>query len=175
MKRQAGWMLLVPLLAFAPLSSGHAQLSAQGGPIDYSAEAQDWRAEERTLVLSGNVDVIQDDTRLQADTVSLILRPEQAAGQSGQGQPSSDDVQRIIAEGDVHLTRVDQRIRGDMAVYDDDADTVTFTGNVIVATRDLVSRGELLVYEVSTGIARMNPNRRPGERVKGRFNSAPAE
>ncbi|MBY0448757.1 MAG: hypothetical protein K2P95_08705 [Hyphomonadaceae bacterium] len=170
MKRQAGWMFLAPLLAFTPLDSGRAQLSAQGGPIDYSAEAQDWRAEERTLVLSGNVDVIQDDTRLQADTVSLILHPEQAAGQRGQG-PTSDDVQRIIAEGDVHLTRVDQRIRGDVAVYDDEADTVTFTGNVIVATKDLVSRGELLVYEVSTGVARMNPNRRPGERVKGRFNS----
>lgn len=174
MKHKAGWVILALLLALAPLSPGRAQLSAQGGPIDYSAEAQDWRAEERTLVLSGNVDVIQDDTRLQADTVSLILRPEQAARPAGEG-PSSDDVQRIIAEGGVHLTRQDQRIRGDMAVYDDDADTVTFTGNVIVATKDLVSRGELLVYEVTTGIARMNPNRRPGERVKGRFNATPQE
>jgi lipopolysaccharide export system protein LptA len=168
-------MLLAPALVLAAAGSAQAQLSAKRGPIDYSAEGQEWRAEERTLVLTGNVDIVQDDTRLRADTVSLILRPEQSTPRPAGEGPGADDVQKIIAQGDVHLTRVDQHIRGDEAVYDDDADTVTFTNNVIIATKDLVSRGELLVYEVASGVARMNPNRRPGERVKGRFNAKPQE
>ena len=126
-----------------------------------------------TTVLFGNVDIVQDDTRLQANTVTLYInRSGTSAAPAGGGDDFNvDDLKKIVAEGDVFLVRGDQITRGDRAVYDGLTRSVTFTGNVIAATADAVTRGNVLVYEIDTSIARMNPDRRPGQRVQGRVNA----
>lgn len=160
--------LCAPLLFGATAS---AQLSSQGGPIYYSADSQDLNDKDGTTVLFGNVDIVQDDTRLQANVVTLFAR--KAPGDRPNGSDFDvEDLERIIAEGDVFLVRADQVTRGDRAVYDDTSRTVTFTGNVIAATADAVTRGSTLIYEIDTGVARMNPDRRPGQRVQGRVNTS---
>jgi len=150
-------------------------LSQTGGPIYYSADAQDINDKDGTTVLFGNVDIVQDDTRLQANTVTLFASKTPSGSAPGGGEDFDvEDLQRIVAEGDVFLVRGEQVTRGDRAVYDSATNTVTFTGNVIAATADAVTRGNLLVYEIDTGIARMNPDRRPGQRVQGRVNASKA-
>jgi lipopolysaccharide export system protein LptA len=55
-----------------------------------------------------------------------------------------------------------QRVRGDNAVYNKGADTVTMTGDVVAAQAQNVLRGEKVVIKVSTGDATVVSN------VKGR-------
>lgn len=159
-------LLAATLLSAAVAGDANGQLSNSGGPFTYSADLLNYLEKENQLVLIGNVDVVQDDTRLQADRLTLFLRDADGAAQATVG---ADDIERILAEGDVHLVRGEQITRGDQAIYDAATDTVTFTGNVVAANKDLVTRGQTLVFEVSTGIARFNPNRQPGQRVQGRF------
>ena len=47
------------------------------------------------------------------------------------------------------------------------ADSVTFTGNVVVSSADNVIRGETLVLQVGTGRTLLSPAAKPGERVQG--------
>lgn len=142
-----------------------AQLSEQGGPISYSADNLEYFDEQRRLVLTGDVDIVQDDSRLRGDRVTLFFSSTSAGGQgSGLG---SGDIERMIAEGDVYYVRPAQSARGNRAVYETAADAVTFTGNVVVASDDNVIRGETLVLSIGSRRTVIRPN--AGERVRGVF------
>ena len=73
----------------------------------------------------------------------------------------------MIAEGEVYYVRPQQSARGNRAVYEVSSDSVTFTGNVVVASDENVIRGETLVLEVGSRRTSIRPN--SGERVRGVF------
>jgi lipopolysaccharide export system protein LptA len=153
-------LALFVAVATAPAS---AQLSARGGPISYSADNLEYMDGNRQLVLTGNVDVVQDDSRLQSDKLTLFFK----AGASGGNALGTGDIDRIVAEGKVYYVRPDQKARGDRAVYETASDSVTFTGNVVVASDENVIRGETLVLEISGGRTTIRPG--SGARVQGVF------
>lgn len=157
----------LPLLALAAglafAAPAQAQLSDNGGPISYSADNLEYADGQRQLVLTGDVDIVQNDARLRATRVTLYFAP----GGGGQSGLSSGDIQRMVAEGDVYYVRPTQQARGDRAVYETAADTVTFTGNVVVAGQDNVIRGETLVLNIKGGTTQIRPG--GGARVQGVF------
>ncbi|MGE3248895.1 MAG: LptA/OstA family protein [Hyphomonadaceae bacterium] len=148
----------------AMAASAHAQLSSSGGPISYSAANLEYFDGERRLVLTGDVDVVQGDARLRSDSLTLYF----AAGSGGQSGVGSGDIQRMVAEGQVYYVRPQQQARGDRAIYDVASDSVTFSGNVVVASDANVLRGETLVLEVNSGRTRMTPGANRG-RIQGVF------
>lgn len=136
-------------------SPAAAQLASGGGPISYSADNLEYFDTERRLVLTGDVDVVQGDARLRSDTLTLYFAPGSGgAGPSGVG---SGDIERMIAEGQVYYVRPQQQARGNRAVYETSSDSVTFTGNVVVASDSNVLRGERLVMQISSGRASLSP------------------
>ena len=155
--------LLIAMVA-AP---AHAQLSASGGPISYSADNLEYTDNQRQLVLTGNVDVVQSDSRLQSDKLTLFFKSAPAGARAGSNALGTGDIDRIIAEGQVYYVRPDQKARGDRAVYDTGTDSVTFTGNVVVASEENVIRGETLVLEIGGGRTTIRPS--GNGRVQGVF------
>ena len=144
-------------------SDARAQLSGGGGPISYSADNLEYTDGQRQLVLTGNVDVIQNDSRLQSDKLTLFFK----AANNGANALGTGDIDRMIAEGQVYYVRPEQKARGDRAVYEVATDSVTFTGNVVVASDENVIRGETLVLEISGGRTTLRPS--GGGRVQGVF------
>lgn len=149
--------------AFAP--SAHAQLSEGGGPVSYSADNLEYFDGERRLVLVGDVDIVQNDARLRADRITLFFSAS-TGGEQQQGL-ASGDIERMIAEGEVYYVRPAQSARGNRAVYDVSADSVTFTGNVVVASDENVIRGETLVLNITNRRTVIRPQQ--GQRVRGVF------
>src|SRR5690606_10997875 len=127
-------------------SPAHAQLSENGGPVSYSADTLEYLDGERRLVLSGDVDIVHNDARLRADRVQLFFS-QSTGNQEGQGL-ASGDIERMIADGEVYYVRPQQSARGNRAVYEVRNDSVTFTGNVVVASDENVIRGETLVLQI---------------------------
>jgi lipopolysaccharide export system protein LptA len=80
----------------------------------------------------------------------------------------------MIAEGRVFYVRPQQKARGDRAIYDTKSDTVTFSGNVVIASDDNVTRSDQVVLEVSNQRTTFRPG--AGKRVEGviRPRSTPA-
>lgn len=156
---------VLALTAAAP--AAHAQLSSDGGPIQYSADTLEYFEAENRLVLSGEVDVLQGDARLRANRLTLFFAP----GSNQSGAMGSGDINRMIAEGDVYYLRPTQQARGDRAVYETATDSVTFTGNVVVASDDNVIRGETLTLQVSAGRTTVS-SAQTGRRVQGVVNPA---
>ncbi|MGE3302544.1 MAG: LptA/OstA family protein [Hyphomonadaceae bacterium] len=151
--------------AFA--AGAQAQLASKGGPIAYSADNLEYQDGARQMVLTGNVDLVQNCARLQSNRLTLFFAPVAAGAQATNEGLSSGDVERIVAEGDVHYVRPLQKARGDSAVYDAKTDTVTFRGNVVITSAENVLRGETLVLQVGSGRSTLSPARKPGERVQG--------
>jgi lipopolysaccharide export system protein LptA len=171
MRKSALVMMAGAFLAMASLAApAHAQLSQSGGPVSYSANNLEYFDGERRLVLTGDVDVVQNDARLRADRITLFFSQSTAAAsgdQASAGGLGSGDIQRMIAEGEVYYVRPQQSARGNRAVYEVASDSVTFTGNVVVASDENVIRGETLVLEVGSRRTSIRPN--TGERVRGVF------
>lgn len=167
--RPAAYLFAAGALLTAMLSAGpaHAQLSETGGPVSYSADNLEYFDSERRLVLTGDVDIVQNDARLRADRITLFFSASSGGGQSGQGGLGSGDIERMIAEGEVYYVRPAQSARGNRAVYEVARDAVTFTGNVVVASDENVIRGETLVLQIGSRRTTIRPT--PGQRVQGVF------
>ncbi len=151
------------LIAALAAPAAHAQLSESGGPVSYSADNLEYLDGDRRLLLSGDVDIVQNDARLRADRITLFFAPSASGGQ-GIG---SGDIQRMIAEGEVYFVRPAQSARGNRAVYEVAQDVVTFTGNVVVASNENVLRGETMVLQIGSRRTTIRPQ--PGRRVQGVF------
>ncbi len=149
-------------LALGAAVPAQAQLSTSGGPISYSADNLEYIDGQRRLVLTGDVDIVQDDARIRASRVTMFFSGGGSAGLA------SGDVDRMVAEGDVYYVRPQQQARGDRAVYETSTDTVTFTGNVVMAGDGAVVRGESMVLHMNNGAAVMRPGGNGG-RVSGVF------
>jgi lipopolysaccharide export system protein LptA len=137
-------------------------------------------------VLTGDVDVVQDDARLRSDRLTLFFSqsssdpatgaaPAPAAPAPAPADPAqpqaaglgSGDIQRMIAEGEVYFVRPAQSARGNRAVYEVASDSVTFTGNVVIASEDNVIRGETMVLQIGGRRTTIRPQ--GGGRVRGVF------
>ena len=134
--------------------------------MSYSADNLEYFDSERRLVLTGDVDIVQNDARLRADRITLIFSRSSAGAGQSQGL-GSGDIESMVAEGEVYYVRPAQSARGNRAVYNVASDSVTFTGNVVVASEDNVIRGETLVLNIGNRRTTIRPQ--GGGRVRGVF------
>jgi lipopolysaccharide export system protein LptA len=153
------------LAAALAAPAAQAQLSEDGGPVSYSADNLEYFDGERRLVLTGDVDIVQNDARLRADRITLFFS-QSTGGDQSQGL-ASGDIERMIAEGEVYYVRPSQSARGNRAVYEVNNDSVTFTGNVVVASDENVIRGETLVLQIGSRRTTIRPD--ASGRVRGVF------
>ncbi|MEM9739257.1 MAG: LptA/OstA family protein [Pseudomonadota bacterium] len=140
-----------------------AQLSSEGGPIRVNADSSQILERDRRVLVIGNVDIIQGDARLRADTVTLFYGANGAANAGIGG--SFGEIERMRAEGDVFYVTSDLKARGDVGTYNAQNDTITLTGEEVVLIRcEDVARGTELVINVAQGRTTL----KGGERSDGR-------
>ena len=155
------------LAAATAAPAAQAQLSENGGPVSYSADNLEYFDSEHRLVLTGDVDVVQNDARLRADRITMFFSGSTSGGgQGGQGL-AAGDIQRMVAEGEVYYVGPHQSARGNRAVYEVNEDSVTFSGNVVVASDENVIRGDTLVLQIGSRRTTIRPQ--AGQRVRGVF------
>jgi lipopolysaccharide export system protein LptA len=178
----------------ATLGAGaaRAQIAAGNGPIDVTADQLEMVDAQHLAIWRGNVEAVQNGSRLVSDVMNVYFQGHGAGGQAkpkpagqagGVATVGSDwgSVQRLIADGHVFFVSTDQTARGNHAVYDLEPDTITMTGDVVVVQGENVVKGDKLVIQVKTGHADIISNttgRSKPERVRGVFynsnQSAPA-
>ncbi len=95
--------------------------------------------------------------------------PADSAAPAGTG---TQKIERMEAQGPVYYITPTQTARGDHGTYIAATDTITLTGNVVVAQDKNVLQGEKLVIETKTGRSTMvatNQGRNASGRVRGVF------
>ena len=193
MKRLKQLLALSSLVGLALLApSAQAQIATgpnNNGPIDVTADKLEMVDAEHLAIWRGNVEAVQNGSRLVADTVNVYFSGKPSAPAKPAAKPAAGGaasvgqdwgaVQRMVAEGHVFFVSQDQTARGEHAVYELEPDTITMTGDVVVVQGDNVVKGDKLVIQVKTGHADIISNatgRNKPERVRGVFynSGAPA-
>lgn len=143
---------LVPCAAilFAP-SLAHAQFAANStAPITGSADSGEYV--NNYFLLSGQVDIRQDDVRILADQVKVF-------GGSSAGAGAISDPSRMEATGNFFYITPEQEVKGDQGVYEREKNNFIVTGNVILLQgEDNVVTGDRLVYNLTNNQATVTGN-----------------
>lgn len=125
-----------------------AQVGRGDAPVEITSLKGEYFEKEGRGVYTGNVVASQGDARITTDKLTIFCK----LGERTEGGPACDQIQQLIAEGNVFYTAQDVKIRGTRASYDYPTDTITITGDVILSRgTDGVVRGTQVVYSVGEG------------------------
>lgn len=160
--------LRIAVLAFTGTAGcllGWQQLTAQAisghnsnAPVNYTADRIELQDRQDRVVLSGNVDVSQDNLRVRAARTVVNFT-----------NADSLRIQQITATGGVLVTRGDEVARGDVAVYDFNRRIITMAGNASLRRGGDTLNGQRFVIDLNSGVSSAE-----GGRVSGTF-SVPAK
>jgi lipopolysaccharide export system protein LptA len=158
--------LMAAVALFATLGFAAGPASAQkersaailpGGnpkqPINIQATKLDYFDKEQKLIYTGNVLAVNGESKLKCSVLTIYLPPK-VEGQSAT-PASTNQVQRMEAQGPVTMLQKDQIGTGDAAVYEKAQNRVVMTGHVTLSQGPNVTQGDTLVYDLKTGQARV--------------------
>jgi lipopolysaccharide export system protein LptA len=152
---------LSAVLAGALLASpAAAQLATNSNaPVDITADELETTNSACTSIWRGNAEALQDTARLRAETLTAEFAVKPGGKTGGCG-----DLQRLRAEGSVYYVTPQQKVHGDLAIYEAGSNTLTVTGDVVATQGMNVLRGSKMVFNTETGQGRMvggakGPNR----------------
>jgi len=130
-------------------SAAQAQFANNSNaPIDISADDVEYLGE--LIILSGQVDIRQAETRILADVAKIYQSSTNAqVGAIG-------NVSRIEATGNFYYITPEQEVRGERGIYEQATETFTVTENVILLQgEENIVTGEKLVYNLTTNAAKV--------------------
>lgn len=141
----------VPAMAFLALAGApaFAQIGQSDAPIEITARQTEYFQNDGRGIYTGNVVATQGDSRITSDKLTFICTKSAPRADNAQ---SCDEIEQLIAEGNVFYIAPDVRIRGSKAEYDFPTDTITITGDIIMSRgEDGVVRGTRVVYSIGEG------------------------
>jgi lipopolysaccharide export system protein LptA len=142
-------------------------------PISIDADKLVYYDKERKAVYTGNVVVIQGDTKMTCSVMTVYLDRSPAQGgaeaKDAAGEaPTNSGVKRLEAAGPVTVVSKTQVATGDSAVYDKAENRVLLIGHVTLSDGQNVTKGDRLTYDLKTSQATIDTNAKSG-RVHGQF------
>lgn len=158
---------------------GGGRAASTDQPIDISSNALEIQQAKQVAIFTGQVEAIQGDLRLKADTLKVHYRQKSASPATGAKPPAGrtpppaaqDDsmgaISRIEAIGNVFVSSPTETAQGETGDYDVDKKVVVLVGNVVITRGQSVLRGNRATVDMVSGRSTMEV--KPGERVRGLF------
>ena len=153
-------------------------------PISIDAGKLDFFNKEQKLVYSGGVVAVQGDSTLKGSELVIYLAKDPqkpgtgeaaaaaatVAGGTDAATPAAEgsSVRHMDVKGPVTLISKDQVGTGDSGSYDKTENKVTLSGNVTLSQGTNVTKGDRLVYDLTSGQAQVFSGQTYG-RVKSLF------
>jgi lipopolysaccharide export system protein LptA len=149
-------------------------------PISIDADKLVYFDKEHKAIYTGNVVVIQGDTKMTCTMMTVFLdhAPAQGAKPTADGAkqpadapagPAADaGVKRLEAKGPITVLSKTQVATGDNGVYDKTDDKVYLIGHVTLSDGQNVTQGDKLTYDLKTGVATVDTSAK-SSRVHGQF------
>ncbi|MDP1762169.1 MAG: LptA/OstA family protein [Deltaproteobacteria bacterium] len=126
------------------------------------------------IMFSGQVKAVHGDSTLYADQLWIYLEtkpeppkgaakpPPEKAEQSPLGDMGGEQIDRIVAKGNVRMVQEDRVATGDEAIYYQDRDEVVLTGNPQLWRAENTLKGERIIFNLATKkvLVESSPQRR---------------
>ncbi len=137
-------------------------------PIKVDSDRLDVFDKEGRAIFVGNVVAVQGDTTVKCTTLEVFYEQKTngegktaaaAPASPASALPSNSAIRRIECTGPVTIVSKTQIATGDHATFDRESNRVLLTGNVILNDGPNVTKGPRLVYDLKTGIAKVEGGR----------------
>jgi lipopolysaccharide export system protein LptA len=147
-------------------------------PIQIEAAALEVRDKNKMAVFTGSVVVTQGETVMKCKELRVYYdQDDPKAGAKGvapkgsmkaaqPGPGGRQSIRRLEALGGVVVTTKEQTASGDNAVFEMKTNTITLSGNVVIAQGANILKGQRLVVDLTTNFARVEAG---SGRVQGLF------
>jgi lipopolysaccharide export system protein LptA len=147
-------------------------------PISIEADKLNYFDKEQKAVYTGNVVVIQGDSKLTCSVLTIFLAKTEASAAgapaaaatpaaSPGAAPGGNQVKHMEAAGPVTLVSKTQVATGDRGTYDKEQNKVWLFDHVTMSDGGNVTKGDKLTYDMTTGEAVVEVNKTG--RVSGIF------
>ena len=154
-------------------------------PVSIEADKLVYYDKEQKAVYSGNVVIIQGDTKLTCSTMTIYMEKSPAASSSQPAKPAdasglpgstgeSSRVRHLDCNGPVTVLSKTQTATADNGAYDKPQNKVWLIGHVTLSDGGNVTKGDKLTYDLTSGQATVDTGGASG-RVKGQFLPGGAE
>jgi lipopolysaccharide export system protein LptA len=124
-------------------------------PIHIVSDRLDAYNEKRMVVFSGNAMATQGGRTIRSDVLTLYYKEEKKSATPSTGEAGGPgDVERVEAKGHVTISDGDRIVTGDNAVFEQDAQKITMTGNAVMREGANIIRGEriLVLLDENRGV-----------------------
>jgi lipopolysaccharide export system protein LptA len=161
--------------AVSPPADG-APPKKEGGEVPLRITAARLEADKLKgiIIFSGQVKAVHGDATLYADQLWIYLEtkpeppkgapkpPPEQAEQSPLGDMGGEQIDRIVAKGNVRMVQEDRVATGDEAIYYKKRDEVVLTGNPQVWRAENTLKGERIIFNLKTNkvLVESSPYRR---------------
>lgn len=144
-------------------------------PVHINSRSLEVQDRKKMATFVGDVHLTQGDTTLTCQTLIVYYDQSAMPGKDPgmvQAQPGGtggqQQIQRLVAKGDVVVTQKDQTATGREGVFEMKTNMVTLEGDVVVTQGPNVVRGDKLIVDLTSGVSHMESTRGNG-RVEGLF------
>jgi lipopolysaccharide export system protein LptA len=152
-------------------------------PISIEADHLDYFEKEGKAIYTGRVIAVQGDTKLNCSKLTIFFeKPQQTASAksasgaavpppatgnaSGGDAAASSSLKHMDCAGPVNVVSKTQTATADSGSYDKGHNSVVLIGHVVLSDGRNVTKGDRLVYDLTTGQATVQGG---GSRVTGLF------
>ena len=115
-------------------------------PIQIVSDRLDAYNEKRMVVFSGNAVATQGARTIRADRLTLYYKEnKKTAGRSTAEVEGTGDLERVEAKGHVTITEGERVVTGEDAIFEQDVQKITMTGNAVLREGANIVRGDRIV------------------------------
>ena len=151
-------------------NSAFGNFGSSKEPVRIDAASLQVIDKEQKAIYSGDVVAIQGQTTLRCSRLTIYYsqaKKDEKDAAAAAPAATGSSIKKLDCDGPVSVVSSTQTATGDHGLFDAERETVTLTGNVVLADCENVQRGDKLVYNTRTGIANVTNN--GSRRVQGVF------
>jgi lipopolysaccharide export system protein LptA len=135
----------------------------KGQPIHVDSDRLDAYNAKRMVVFSGNVVAVQGLRTMRAATLTIYYKDDKkTAKESPASGDAYGDIDRMEAKGNVSITEGERVATGDNALFEQETQKITMTGNAVLKEGKNVIKGNKVVVflEEDRGVVESGENQR---------------
>ncbi len=138
-------------------------------PVHIEADRMFSDQQRNTVVFTGNVVAIQGSLTINSEKMTVNHREEgqgeESRSKAGQGQ----QIEKIVATGNVRISRDDLTASGDKVIFALEEEKIFIINNARVWHKDNLVQGERVVFDLARGTTVFESGAKEGQRVKAFF------
>ncbi|GAB6058860.1 lipopolysaccharide transport periplasmic protein LptA [Desulfonatronum parangueonense] len=162
------FMGIIPAVLFLA-----ATVHAQGQvPVKILSDHMEYVQENNTVVFKGSVHVDREDFQIWSDKLTVFMAASGEQSGPSLGPDGSQDIEKLLAEGNVRIERENQVGTSGKATYWTKRGVVVMEGNPVLKDGESSISGEVITYHLQDNRGVVEGGQR--QRVQAVF-MAPAE